>query len=979
MSDTEIFRFMYVKPATLKDGKELKEKSIELDTTSKLLSELIKLKEKGEIENLLSKAKDAFENEKVFNEINAFQDEFIEEESLLKWVMTEIDDNSISVSRVKNELTKQTIDLSKINELWNALIIHSLLDNPIGIIDLLVGLIKLEKLIAKIDTKEVTNRKGIIRIMESNVVLPKSLFPISYITKSESNNDDAESVPEDKEKEIIKQVEKLEKAKKELTNVFKTKLNTLKNKAISFEEFEQQQSYNDNISENFKDKENTKKESVVSKNKESIKKGYEKLIEQRNATRLTSADSKKLSEYTVSVLKDMPFEKLEDQEISDIVNQIDDNKAELVGQLRGGTGYTVSIIDRGIEYNVPRNLDENCLKDNTGESYCTLLKRLRNEDPTKPIVNVLGIGDYKVIRQKLLRYEAGEIAHIKNVFAGEEFERSHRDLKRTEELYESETERETEEKNEISTSDRFEMSKEISEQQNKSSQKELGVSLTASYGPVLSVSANASFSSSASSSISSKSASKFARETTEKASNSLREKTKEKRSKTSINEIEIINSYKLINENPEHKIGKYMWVDKFYENQVYNLGKRLMLEFYIPSPLAFYMFSKQGAKSKGVSLKKPIHPKDNFNVFQNKALTSFKDITRENVDKWLLAYNVTDYKIPPSEFVNVGEALNLEQKPDINWNTQSVKDIEIPNGYEAIVGTLNIGISGGNGRYLAGYIGRKYFSTNTMMTQPMILALNNEVNKLPVSFRGHYGAYNMNIGVTCQLSEKSFQQWQFETFTSIMEAYENMQSEYEGQIATAQIQAGIQIDGNNPDINRQIEIEELQKWCTEALLLDRFENWNAMKKAITGQPEIDFNQVKKETPIVSFMNTAFEWESITYKPYPYFYGNKKEHPVIRELTDTDPKFMAMLKAGYCRVIVPVSYGFETAALHLISTGQVWNGGNLPVLGDPLFQSIVDEIKGEEYDNIGTAEGTPWETKVSTNLVWLNNNQPEGQL
>ena len=91
-----------------------------------------------------------------------------------------------------------------------------------------------------------------------------------------------------------------------------------------------------------------------------------------------------------------------------------------------------------------------------------------------------------------------------------------------------------------------------------------------------------------------------------------------------------------------------------------------------------------------------------------------------------------------------------------------------------------------------------------------------------------------------------------------MEAYENMQSEYEGQVATAQIQAGIQIDGNNPDINRQIEREELQKWCTEALLLDRFENWNAMKKAITGQPEIDFNQVKKETPIVSFMNSAFE-------------------------------------------------------------------------------------------------------------------------
>ena len=163
------------------------------------------------------------------------------------------------------------------------------------------------------------------------------------------------------------------------------------------------------------------------------------------------------------------------------------------------------------------------------------------------------------------------------------------------------------------------------------------------------------------------------------------------------------------------------------------------------------------------------------------------------------------------------------------------------------------------------------------------------------------------------------------------------------------------------------------------MLLDRFNSWNAMKKALTGEPEIDFNQVINETPIVSFMNAAFEWENMTYKFLPYYYGDKAQHPVIREITDTDPKFMAALRAGYARVIVPASYGFEKAVLHFIKTGQVWNGGDLPVLDDPLFQSIVDDIKGEEYDNLGTPEGDPWETKLPTTLVWLQNDQTDGQL
>lgn len=976
MSDTEIFRFMFVRPAKLKDGKKLEKESVKQTTSpSKLHQDLVKLKDKGELEKLLKKAKDEYDAATVFNTIPDFQTEYSEEEDFLKWVIQEIEDNSISVNRVKNELSKRNIDFSNISLLWDNLTIHTLLANPIGIIDLIVGLIRLDTLLSRIKSEDVTNRREIVTVMQSNVILPQDLFPVIFIEKTENENDVSDEEVEDNQDEIIQEVERLDFAKNELRNVLTTKLNSIKNKPISLVDFKNQHSLSIDKLEERSKKESTEK---------TAEQDYEKYLAQRNATRLSENDLKKLDKSTNQVLASLPFAKAQEQEISDIVNLIDEKKSVLIGQINSGVGYTMSYIDNLVEIIYPLNSNAKCLSKDTGESYCQLLRRLKSEDPNTPIVNVLGIGDYKVIRQKLLKYEAGEIAHIKNVFAGEEYTRSHRDLKRTEEIYESETERETEEKNEISTSDRFEMSKEISDQVEKSSQKELGVSLTAGYGPV-SVSANASFSSSASSSSSSKSASKYARETTEKASNRVREKVREKRSKTTINEVEIINGYKLINDSPDHKVGKYLWVDKYYENQIYNIGKRLMLEFYIPSPLAFYIFSRQGASSKGVSVPNPIHPKDNKNVFAGKALQSYKDISRDNVDKWLTAYNVVDIPITPSEYRNIQTSFNKSLKFNATEKgTASFSEqIDIPSKYVAKKLTLRAAIHLWEASDTGWVIQVNNDSPYSIYGDwnngnPMITHLPDIQEKISLSGIGR-SDIAVYVNIMCELSSEGYEEWQISVYNSIMEAYENMKSEYESQLAAAQIQAGIQIEGNNPEINRQIEKEELQKWCTEALLLDRFESWNAMKKATNGRTEIDFNQLKKETPIVSFMNTAFEWGNITYKPYPYFYGNKAEHPTIRELSDTDPKFMAMLRAGYCRVIVPVSYGFETAVLHLINTGQVWLGGDLPVLGDPLFQSIVDEIKGEEYDSIGTPEGDPWETKVPTNLVWLNNNQPDGQL
>src|SRR6185503_16917424 len=72
----------------------------------------------------------------------------------------------------------------------------------------------------------------------------------------------------------------------------------------------------------------------------------------------------------------------------------------------------------------------------------------------------LGVADLLVVRQKLLRYEMGEIAHVENVMAKELRKRVHRGLNRREELRLTESERIEEKERDLESTERFELQNE---------------------------------------------------------------------------------------------------------------------------------------------------------------------------------------------------------------------------------------------------------------------------------------------------------------------------------------------------------------------------------------------------------------------------------------------------------------------------------------------------------------------------------------
>jgi hypothetical protein len=213
-----------------------------------------------------------------------------------------------------------------------------------------------------------------------------------------------------------------------------------------------------------------------------------------------------------------------------------------------------------------------------------------------------------------------------------------------------------------------------------------------------------------------------------------------------------------------------------------------------------------------------------------------------------------------------------------------------------------------------------------------------------------------------------------ETYSAIMRAYLKLKSEYDELVAAAATRAAIEIQGRNTLQNRLIEQTELKKGAISMLLASQFDAFGH-SLMLTAPPEnapaIDFAAAQSERDAIQFFEQAFEWTASTYVFYPYFWGSHSRWVASSQIEDTDPVFAAFLGSGAARVVVPVRPGFEQIVLHYLATETIWNGGQVPQVGDPLYVSIVQEIQEQQQaDPDGVVEGEPWDVRLPTTLVIL---------
>jgi hypothetical protein len=172
--------------------------------------------------------------------------------------------------------------------------------------------------------------------------------------------------------------------------------------------------------------------------------------------------------------------------------------------------------------------------------------------------------------------------------------------------------------------------------------------------------------------------------------------------------------------------------------------------------------------------------------------------------------------------------------------------------------------------------------------------------------------------------------------------------------------------------------EELKKHVIASLTFNTFRGRKSLQWDPTGEKPPTVNTVGAllSAPRLMFIEQAFEWENLTYVLYPYFWAEPERWAELQPMAGTDTDFVQFLRAGSARIVVPARLGYENHVQFFLSTGIIWSGGPVPAIDDETYLSIADEIRAmQRRPSDGTPAGAPWEVRIPTTLVWLENEAP----
>ncbi|WP_312769264.1 hypothetical protein [Epilithonimonas sp.] len=593
----------------------------------------------------------------------------------------------------------------------------------------------------------------------------------------------------------------------------------------------------------------------------------------------------------------------------------------------------------------------------------------------------LGIADYLKVEQTTHAYVEGEVANIENIMAREYRSQSTRRLRRSETTETSSSDKERERSTDTTTSSRFEMQSEIAKILQEAT--DIGINANTSYSNNtsfgnFSAQLGASYANHRSKEDSMRQAVTQAQDVTVRALDRVVTKVHQERIEKMIEEFEENNTHGFDNrKGNQHVVGVYRWVDKLMKNQVWNYGKRLMFEFAIPQPSKLHTLAAASVKKV---IQKPVDPR----TADNLTMKDYTDLSDEKVLKrWTSTYNV-EIEEKLSEYCNITKSFSgrdsafsgkdEEKTQIVNGNGEVI----IPEGYIAtevryLFNTYPHGFKGYHQAFIsvAGISSEWITDVQTTQKGGVISGLNVK-ERLEFSFAtGESPIIQGSLDVKCELTEEAKKQYQQKTFNAIIEAYEDALAEYNDKIAQEDAKASSIKDGN-PMFYRQIEQEVLKHNSIAYLVDDSVSKNNKVlgKELYTGTTVKEFEVTRTGlddyASLAKFMEQAFEWDIMSYNYYPYYWGKRDDWDDMYQSENIDPLFRSFLRSGMARVVVTVRPGFEDAVQFYMATGRLWNGGEVPVIGDPMYLSIVDEMK----DIKGEAQGKPWITRLPTSLTIL---------
>lgn len=577
----------------------------------------------------------------------------------------------------------------------------------------------------------------------------------------------------------------------------------------------------------------------------------------------------------------------------------------------------------------------------------------------------VGIGDLLVVKQALKRYDAYDLSDVVNVMKNEH---KSTETKRTQSETTTtsvETTVTQEEERDQQTTERFEMQTESSNVQKTDESLKLGASISASYGPFVTFKASADYGLNNSKEQSSKVATNYSKEVTNKASSKITQSVKKTMSTTYVQTYLEDNVHEWNNVGGSgHVIGQYQWLNKIYEAQVFNYGKRLLFDTTVSEPAAFLYYAMVKKPAPGSNLVKPIP----FTLTPDQ-------INEGNFAYYVQQYNAEGVQAPPDPFTTVSKTFDgADDRTDRGEFTKTA-ELPLPAGYKAIASSVFVTFSYWDAGQAAvdvalGSVSHRW--TNATGIGFWNSALNGETVSIPFVLRTfRIAVATASVEIRCARTDTALEIWKLATHQAIKQGYEKMLRDYDDALAAAQNEAASEAHGTNPDANAIAIREEMKRLMITLFTNQQFDIFGSIAPGPFGYPQMDIAVAEAQGAYVRFFEEAFEWEQMMYIFYPYFWARKQLWAERILFNDDDPQFQAFLKAGGARVVVSVRPGFELAVAHFMETGQIWNGGDPPTITDPDYLSIIDEIKEQEGAPEGEVpQGDPWDVRVPTQLIKL---------
>lgn len=571
------------------------------------------------------------------------------------------------------------------------------------------------------------------------------------------------------------------------------------------------------------------------------------------------------------------------------------------------------------------------------------------------------VADLMVVRDHTKCFKPGDLSFIRNVMIGETLSNRHRRLDRTEVVSETNAETTRSSERDLQVEDRTSLKSEVEDTVKSDLDLDAGVTANASWGSEkvgakYDVHMHADVSSSQSRESIKKETRDYARNVIDRSVSKLEEKIKTSAKTTRLVETEEFNDHGFVNATEENICGQYLYVNKVSRAQVYNYGKKAVIDVHLPEPAELYIRLLE-SKFTGAEPPSP-----------HKIEVSAAEITPDNYRALAATHGVTDAPLPPAFTKQVQVALEGEPgdpKGDAKSGSHTFNfSCVIPDDYAAVsmsVSSIRLNYNSGGGVSIAAYLGPNGQNVShqdggaTSFTSPLPSI---EGSQAVIVHTWDVTNFTWMLTVNCDLKPAAKAVWQAAVFAALQKGYDKQLADYrkyldeKAAFDADEAERRRQRFNQNPFLLREIERTELKRMATSYITCQFFDQFNAMKYKVKpcGHPQMDIREAEIEGRFVQFFEQAFNWNLMTYIFYGYYWARKYtwREKLLQE--SGDPIFKQFLAAGSARVLLPIRDGYLDHLQYFLATGEIWgNSGRPPLPDDPHYVSLAQELK-EQKDN-----------------------------